>query len=240
MFHREMKKLRQEAAAMAQEITSILDPLPESLQAAARTAAEEAFAKWRDFNGDDEIKKRAEQRSKLAERPQNKALAARASETGRLGGAPVGNQNARKHGLTSKVMPRLACDNCPHIQVCPQYRAGHVCAFTAEYEKELLTSPDESPEMTAVKAVLCEQLKRARRALLFETFEGGLLNKEASRVLRDVISAAQLVHQMKNPMPLFGNPPPQEGQKSQGVLDRIFGNLKPAEATVTSSSESKT
>lgn len=233
MCHREMKRCRQEARKLADEITTHLDLLPETVQEGVRNAAEEAFTRWRDFDADAEIARRASQRSRLAQRPQNQLMAAKASEIGRLGGAPRGNQNARKHGLTSKLMPNLACDNCPHVQVCPKYRAGHVCAFLNEFDRELQGAENDNPEMTAVRNVLVEQVKRARRALLFETFEGGILNKEASKVMRDVVSAAHILHMMKNPGSGFGNAPAVVPQKAGGVLDSIFGGMvKPVDATV--------
>jgi hypothetical protein len=223
---RRQKELRQQARRMADEITATLEPLDDTVRAQVEALAQEAFDKWQQIRGDTEAKKAAEQKSKLALRPQNVTFAQRAAEIGRLGGAPPGNQNARKHGLTSKAMPNLACDNCPHVQVCPQYRAGHVCAFLREFDREMVSTEDDTPEISAVKSILAEQVKRARRALLFETFEGGLLNKEASRVLRDVASAAQLLHSMKSLRNPISNTGSNQGTaKKGGVLAALFGGL---------------
>jgi hypothetical protein len=223
---KQQRKYQQQIRSMAEELTSIADTLPESVVREMEEAALAAFEQWQAIDGDIEAREKAEYQKTLAQRPQNVAMKERASEIGRMGGAPKGNQNARKHGLASKKMPNLACDNCPHIQVCPQYRAGFVCAFLREFEAQLLVEEGESPEMSAVKSILIEQVKRAKRALLFETFEGGLINKDTSRVLRDVTHAAHLLHQMKNPVVKLA-PGVQQPSAPAGdsILGKLFGDM---------------
>jgi hypothetical protein len=148
---------------------------------------------------------------------------------GKRGGAPVGNQNARVHGLTSKKFPALNCDACPHVQSCPQYKAGHVCAFTKEFEGGLAVVEGETPEMAAVRTLLEQQLIRSRKAILFETFDGGILNKETTKVLQETARLAQMLHNMKNPVSPFGKAvvvaPDGTGAKEPGMLQQIFGNM---------------
>lgn len=226
---RHRKQLESRVRKLADEITEISDALGDTLGQKMLDCAEQSYQEWKRLKGKSAESEALEVKTKMAARPQNQLTPERAAAMGRRGGAPLGNQNARKHGLTSRKMPNLACDNCPHIQVCPQYRAGHVCAYLNEFEMSLAMGADESPEIAAVKNILAEQVKRARRALLFETFEGGIVNKETSRVLRDVQSAAQLLHQMKNPAPKFGMPVVPVGMsatpKGPGVLQTIFGDL---------------
>jgi hypothetical protein len=236
------KELRQQAAKLAEEITGISEALGETLSDQMMRAALDTHQKilaTKAASESVEAKVEADEKRKLALRPQNQRLAqdpAIAAAIGKLGGAPSGNQNARKNGLYSRKMPNLACDNCPHIQVCPQYRAGHVCSFLNEYSRQIESLAGETPEVTAIRVILEEQIKRATRSLLFETFEGGILNKETSRVMRDVQSAAQLLHQMKNPVQRsnpFGNfPPPSNTEpKKDGILSKLFGDLKDASYT---------
>ena len=225
---RRMQECRRQANALAAEITSHTDSLDPTLAEKVRSAAQEMFDQWIALQQDETQEQLAKQREVLAQRPQNRALAERASEIGRMGGAPKGNQNARKHGLSSKKMPALACDNCPHIQVCPQYRAGHVCAFIAEFEAPLVAEEDEEPQVAAVRQILEAQVKRSRRALLYETFEGGIINKQTSTVLSSAMSAAKMYHDMKHPaVSGFGGrqlAAPEEAAKG-GFLEKIFGDL---------------
>lgn len=228
---RKRKALESRIRKLADEVTEISDSLGDDLADKMSQCAEEAYNQWKALRGKSAESEALRAKNELALRPQNQLDPAKAREMGKRGGAPKGNQNARKHGLVSRQMPNLACDNCPHIQVCPQYRAGHVCAYLNEFERSLEAGDDEEPEVTAVKSILVEQLKRGRRALLFETFEGGIINKETSKVLRDIQSAAQLLHTMKNPSPKFGMglmPVPTtttENARKGGVLESIFGDL---------------
>lgn len=229
-----MQECRRQANALVAEISSHTDSLDPSLAEKVRDAAQEMFDQWIFLQQNEEEEHIRKQREVLAKRPQNRALATRASEIGRLGGAPRGNQNARKHGLSSKKMPALACDNCPHIQVCPQYRAGHVCAFIGEFEAPLVTDEDEEPQVAAVRQILEAQIKRARRALLYETFEGGILNKQTSNVLQAATSAAKMYHDMKHPPERTPFGPHQhaapEETKGTGFLAKIFGDMATAAA----------
>lgn len=224
---RYQRTLRSKARALADRITEITDKLPEDLAAKMLQAADEAYQHWAQIQSPADAEAALKSRE-LSLRPQNKLTPERARAMGKRGGAPKGNQNARKHGLYSAKMPNVACDNCPFIQTCPQYRQGHVCAFLNEFDREIETAT-EDPEIAAVSLVLVEQIKRARRALLHETFEGGMINRECSRVLRDVVSAAQLVHQMKNPSSPFGGPrlpaPEMDGTPRQTTLERVFGDI---------------
>jgi len=233
------KELRQQASKLSEEVTSISEAVGETVSDQMMRAALDAHQKilsGRNGVNSKESILEADEKRKLALRPQNLRLAENpglAVAIGKMGGAPAGNQNARKNGLYSRKMPNLACDNCPHIQVCPQYRAGHVCAFLNEYSRQIESLSGESPELTAVRVILEEQIKRATRSLLFETFEGGILNKETSRVMRDVQSAAQLLHQMKNPpqrsnpfgLPVTQQAPAVGETKKEGFLSRLFRDM---------------
>ena len=226
---RTQKELNQKARSYAEKITDISDALGPAKAEMMRDSAEKAYQEWKKLinpKGKEEALKKQE----LSLRPQNRLTPQQAREMGRRGGAPKGNQNARKHGLYSDRMPNLACDNCPHIQMCPQYRAGHVCAYLNEFNRAIEVSEDESPEMAAVSLILVEQVKRARRALLQETFEGGIINKDASKVLKEAMSAAQLLHQMKNPSTPFGHAPqPPPKKEGPSIMAALFGNAKDAE-----------
>lgn len=230
---RRQKELLQKARSYSEKITEISDSIGEDVARKMAEAAEAAYEQWKALI-DPKKKEEALKKQELALRPQNRITPEQARAMGRRGGAPKGNQNARKHGLYSDRMPNLACDNCPHIQVCPQYRAGHVCAYLNEFNKAIEVSEGESPETAAVSLILVEQVKRARRALLQETLEGGTINREASKVLKDAMSAAQLLHQMKNPSMPFGQKPPIEPPKpsEDGILAKLFGAAKDAESSV--------
>lgn len=226
---RYQRTLRSKVRAMADRITEIMDRLDEGLAEKCRQAADEAYQQWAKAQSPEDAAAALKSRE-LALRPQNRLTPEQARAMGQRGGAPRGNQNARKHGLYSTRMPNLACDNCAHIQVCPMYRQGHVCAYLNEFNKAIEVA-EQGPEMTAVELVLVEQVKRARRALLYETFEGGMMNKECSRVLRDVVSAAQLLHQMKNPVSPFGNrllegPSAHQQGQEPTTMERVFGDLR--------------
>lgn len=230
-----MLECRKRVASLAGEITAQVDQLPERLAESVRRAADEAFQKWVEIQGDEDAAHRERQRQAMARRPQNRALALRASEIGRLGGAPKGNQNARKHGLTSKKMPVLACDNCPHVQVCEHYRAGHQCAYTREFEAPLVGEENETPEVAAIRQVLEAQIKRARRSLVYETFEGGILNKATTVALKDAARTAQILHAMKHPVAAalgrMATQPADQQPRSDGILAQLFGGLASAAAS---------
>ncbi|MBD3262643.1 MAG: hypothetical protein GF334_13400 [Candidatus Altiarchaeales archaeon] len=223
---RYQRTLRSKARRLSDRISEIFNKLPETLAEKGRQAAEDAYQQWSRLQ-DPEQQKQALKAKEIALRPQNRLTPEQARAMGKRGGAPKGNQNARKHGLYSTRMPNLACDNCPHMQVCPQYKQGFVCSYLNEFNQAIEASEGEEPEQSAVQLILIEQIKRARRALLFETFEGGIANKECSRILRDVQSAAQLLHQMKNPVvpPGRDDTGSEATKKSDSPLSRIFGDL---------------
>jgi hypothetical protein len=64
---------------------------------------------------------------------------------------------------------------------------------------------------------------------MFETFEGGITNKEVSKLARDVSSMTKLVHDIRNPAASpFGKPttsaPPDE--KKTSILGELFKDLR--------------
>jgi hypothetical protein len=111
--------------------------------------------------------------------------------------------------------------------VCPQYRAGHVCAFLTEFSA--WSTDKQNKELAFLEDLLQSQMVRLRRALMFETFEGGITNKEVSKLARDVSSMTKLVHDIRNPAASpFGKPttsaPPDE--KKTSILGELFKDLR--------------
>lgn len=233
ILRREPKKqklLFQKAAALGVEITNIVTEAGPAVGTKMQLAADSAFDMWLESQSPEAAAKALAQRTKtLPVQAQRIATdPALASQIGRLGGAPKGNQNARKHGLYSSRLPQLACDQCPHIQVCPQYRAGHVCAFLTEFSG--WTSDKQNKELAVLEDMLQSQIVRLRRAMVFETFEGGILNKEVTKLNRDVAVLTKLVHDIKRPTPSgFGQPSSPvgpEGEKKPSVLGEMFRDMK--------------
>ncbi len=238
---RRRRECTSKARKMADEITAMTEVLPDALADKVVELAQDMYDNWRKTLGDERAKHEAEKRNALANRPQNQITSEKARAMGRRGGAPPGNQNARIHGIHSKKFPTLVCDSCPHVQSCPQYKAGHVCAYTKEFAAGLEAVEGESPEMAAVRSLLEQQMIRARKALLFETFDGGILNKETTKVMQETARLAKMLHDMKNPVGMFGKPSlpaPSAGQpQNAGMLQQIFGGMgskEPKDAEVIS------
>lgn len=244
---KKQKALLQKAAALGVEISTISEEAGPTLAGKMIASGEQAFSDWKEAASPDADKA---QEKKLVEKatalnPQARKLVADpelASRMGRLGGAPKGNQNARKHGLYSARLPQMACDSCPHIQVCPQYRAGHVCAFLTEFSQEQQSIKESAkPFVATLENLLQTQVARLRRSLLFETFEGGIINKETSKVAKSVQDLAKLLNDLSNPpvqAARLGFPQPAaagEPAKRSSLMD-LFMNPKTGvhEATVDS------
>lgn len=225
------KLLAQKAAAIGVELSKITDEAGAGIAAKMQAAADDAFQQWVDSLNPDATAKALAAKTKALPVQAQKLAAdpAIARELGRLGGAPKGNQNARKHGLYSPRLPQLVCDNCPHIQVCPQYRAGHVCAFLTEFST--WSSDKQSKELAFLEDMLQSQLVRLRRAMLFETFEGGIVNKEVSKLTRDVANLTKMVHDLRNPPanPFAKTPAPGDPDgKKTSILGDLFKDLHKA------------
>lgn len=232
LLRREPKKqktLSQKVAKLGVEITDIVTEAGPALAAKMQKAADDAFTSWLAARSPDAEKKAlAERERKLPAQAlrlaQDPALA---SQIGRLGGAPRGNQNARKHGLYSPRLPQLACDNCPHIQVCPQYRAGHVCAFLNEFA--LWSTDKQQQQLALLEDLLQSQMIRLRRAMMFETFEGGMVNKEVTKLTREVANLTKLINDIKmgGAPRTPGSPPPVNNEPQRpSMLAEIFSMKK--------------
>ena len=42
---------------------------------------------------------------------------------------------ARPKKLYSNKYPKMACDTCVNAQLCPEYKAGYVCAYNKMFER---------------------------------------------------------------------------------------------------------
>lgn len=222
---RKQRSLRSQAAGFAIKITDAAEDIPEDLHNRCIEMADDLLAAWK------EVGKLAESLPPAQTKRGSNLTPEKASAIGKLGGAPQGNQNARKHGLSSKKMPTLACDHCPHIQVCPQFKAGHICAFSQEFIAPIVLDPNDTPQKAAVKMILEKQIERARRACLFETFEGGIANKQVDKILDSIVKAAAMLDRFDNPLvpgyPMIPVRTP-DGDKvpEGGVLKALFSDLK--------------
>jgi hypothetical protein len=229
---RKQKELLSKASALAEEVSKIAQAIGETAAEAMRASAEDAFETWKTLNNPDTAKKMLEEKKKTltaqAQRfIENPELA---RQIGKLGGAPKGNQNARKHGVYSTKMPQLACDNCPHTQVCPQYRAGHVCAYLNELS-DTKNMSDRDKELADLEALQQTTLIRLRRAMMFETFQGGVLDKEVTKLTASAANITKLIHMVKHPPAQPFRPmAPQTGNEGHGapkesILQGLFKDL---------------
>jgi hypothetical protein len=229
---RRQRELNQKIAAITTEISTISDAAGPGLAKQMRESAEAAYATWQAArNPAEETKKKLDEKARTLT-PQAKLFIANpevASAVGKLGGAPKGNQNARKHGLYSSKLPQLACDNCPHIQVCPQYRQGHVCAFLTEFANWDSQKPNK--ELAFLEDLAQSQTTRLRRAMMFETFEGGAINKEVSKLARDAATIVKTLADLKQAARAPGPSAPvvqQDGTPKPSLFATLFGAAKDA------------
>ena len=78
----------------------------------------------------------------------------------------------RPKNLYSDKYPKLACDTCYASQTCPEYKAGHVCAFNKMFKR--YDTRDMGDIIEAMQGMVGMNLERMQRVAIFEMLDGGL------------------------------------------------------------------
>ena len=119
----------------------------------------------------------------------------------------------------NKHMPRLACDNCAFVAQCPQYRAGHECAFLPFLHGHEIK--DERDLLEYAKHLASENMRRAHQTLMMETMTGASPSVETSEQLSMAMDQLLKLHQritdskVKGTMTVHG----------PGVVAQLFGTV---------------
>lgn len=93
-----------------------------------------------------------------------------------------GSKVVRKpKNIYSKKYPKLACDTCYKSGDCPEYKAGHVCAFDKVFKKFDTRNLDDLVD--AMQSMAGFNLERMQRAMIFETMDGGMPTPEVTGLI---------------------------------------------------------
>lgn len=110
-------------------------------------------------------------------------------------GAPLGNQNARKHGIYSKRMPNYVCNTCAIRDLCPEYKADSICAFLEDFRANGISSVDEVVEYVEDNIRLRHE--RALMNAMIERAQGGVIDPNVSNELVTLSETAVMLARLK-------------------------------------------
>ena len=104
--------------------------------------------------------------------------------------------------IASKSFARLSCDRCATAMNCPEYMAGHICAYDMMFRRFNTRDPEDVMQgMTAIADVAME---RAMKAYMQETMMGGVPTKATSSALKDAWEYLAKLKALENEV--SGNP----------------------------------
>lgn len=164
-------------------------------------------------------------------------------EKGRFVKGQVAVRKPKK--VYSSKYPKIACDTCYAAQKCPEYKAGHVCAFSKMFDR--FDTRDVSDIVQAMQGMVNFSLSRMQRAMIIENMTGtfdpnvtSFINQNMSllRQMNDLYTHAssEVLRQTRT---VYANGTEEQtteitNPKSGGILERIFGSQ-----TDTTKEESK-
>lgn len=139
--------------------------------------------------------------------------------------------------LYSKKYPKLACDMCANAQVCPQYKAGYVCAFNKMFDR--YNTRDMGDVIQAMQGITDLSMQRLQRAMIGETMNGGIPDPNVTQLMNQsmgLLSQMQKMYEYGNQeiirqTRVLNSDGSQQtttsisNPQSGGILERIFGNM---------------
>jgi len=134
-------------------------------------------------------------------------------------GAPLGNQNARKHGLYSKLLPGLTCNSCPIRDTCPKFKVDHVCAFQKEFEQANVETVADAIEY--MKGLVQFTHERMIKNALFEAVQGGIIDPQVSLEQERLFEQTERLARLQMDGSRGGEELTVRG--GPGILERLFG-----------------
>ena len=144
---------------------------------------------------------------------------------------------ARPKKLYSNKFPKLACDACVNAQVCPEYKAGYVCAYNKMFNR--YNTRDMGDVIQAMQGIADYSLIRLQRAMLTETMNGGMPDPMVSGLMQQStalmaqlqrmyeVGSQEVIRQTK----ILRNDGTQEmttqvsNPQAGGILAKIFGDM---------------
>ena len=94
--------------------------------------------------------------------------------------------------LYSDKYPKLACDSCWQAQRCPDYRPGHVCAYSKMFQRYDTRSMADLVEL--MQGMVDLNAGRMQRAMVHEVMSGGHIAPEVSQLINQNV---QLIKELK-------------------------------------------
>ena len=104
--------------------------------------------------------------------------------------------------ISSKSFARLSCDRCATAMNCPEYQAGHICAYDLMFRR--FNTRDSEDVMQGMTAIADVAMERAMKAYMQETLNGGIPTKATSSALKDAWEYLAKLKSLENE--LSGNP----------------------------------
>lgn len=151
--------------------------------------------------------------------------------------------------IYSEKFPKLSCDVCFNSATCPEYKAGHVCAYSKIFKK--FDTRNMGDLVTGMQSIVDYNMERMQFAMISEKLNGGLEDKvdklmdtnirymgllksmyEASN--SEVVKQTRVVHANGTVENTLEHKNPQQGS----ILEKLFmGDLnkkeEPKEEVVT-------
>lgn len=128
-----------------------------------------------------------------------------------------------------KRLPPVVCDNCPHTQNCPQFRAGYECAFMEVIEGWSLKNLDDIKH--AQLRIIEANMTTAEFGLIGQRLSGGIIDKDTSARL-DAAFEQLAEFRRQEQHALMARNPEKVTIEGEGIIAKLFGNLgqnKPAD-----------
>lgn len=145
--------------------------------------------------------------------------------------------------LYSSKYPKLSCDMCLNAQVCPEYKAGYVCAYNKMFDR--YDTRDMGDVIQAMQGIASLSMQRLQRAMITETLNGGLPDPNVTSLMnqsmglltqmqrmyecgsQEVIRQTKVVRADGSLETTTHISNPQRG----GILEQIFGSMGSSEET---------